>query len=259
MPPACPATTPAHALKNSQFGGDFPADIKLISAVRQLDPSCTPHNTSDATGKFSRKSSRFGVSGDSHRDLSVPQPNSHEGSRRSSICQTSARNRRGSTYSDCGSLNPTIIAGRRVQQQNEEHEAATNPISEDPQLEFKNPEQILNNESMLEAMSKSPSRRGRGRVKDAPRVKDDDDDDTKISKSLAWVLRRNARDLGLDVDDEGWVPISQLLELDVITELDLTEDELKDHVDHCPKQRFEISGTKIRTHFFSIISTSRFY
>ena len=224
----------------------------MISAVRQLDPSCTPHNTSDATG--TRKSSRFGVT-DSHHDLlgSPPLgPQTH--SRRSSACHTSARNRRGSTYSDCGSLNPTIIAGRRIQQQNDEiEEEHGDIIEEDKKLEFDTPEQIIQGEStqsMLEVMSKSPSRRGRGRVKDAPRFKEEDDDDTKISKTLSWVLRRNARDLGLTVDDEGFVPISELLELDVITELELTEDELKDHVDHCPKQRFEIQGTKIRTHFY---------
>ena len=56
-----------------------------------------------------------------------------------------------------------------------------------------------------------------------------------ISKKLSWILRHGAKEIGLNMTEDGWVYISDLLKH---ISLDLTQ--LQDLVQQDRKQRFEI-------------------
>lgn len=59
----------------------------------------------------------------------------------------------------------------------------------------------------------------------------------KISKILSYWLRHNPEDIGLNVDPEGWVNVSELLEKSN-SRLNLNTEKLKDIVQNNDKQRF---------------------
>jgi putative RNA 2'-phosphotransferase len=71
---------------------------------------------------------------------------------------------------------------------------------------------------------------------------------TRLSKLLALALRHHPRQLGLELDAEGWVPVAQLL-----TALhrqrdwrDVSEDDLHELIRSATKQRHEIRDGRIR-------------
>jgi putative RNA 2'-phosphotransferase len=71
--------------------------------------------------------------------------------------------------------------------------------------------------------------------------------DTQVSKYLSYVLRHNPESIGIDMDDFGWVMISDLVELSD-PKLGLTETKVKDVVNNSKKNRFRIddSGKRIK-------------
>lgn len=71
--------------------------------------------------------------------------------------------------------------------------------------------------------------------------------DTQVSKYLSYVLRHNPESIGIDMDDFGWVMISDIVELSD-PKLGLTESKVKDVVTNSKKNRFRIddSGKRIK-------------
>jgi len=59
-----------------------------------------------------------------------------------------------------------------------------------------------------------------------------------FSKTVSWVLRHGAIELGLDIDPEGYVLVDQLLGIEELT--NLTKEILKEVVDTNNKQRFKM-------------------
>jgi 2'-phosphotransferase len=59
-----------------------------------------------------------------------------------------------------------------------------------------------------------------------------------LSKTLTWVLRHKAQDLGLTLDSEGYAPVSQVLQLRQLA--GVTLEELQYVVAHNDKQRFAL-------------------
>lgn len=70
----------------------------------------------------------------------------------------------------------------------------------------------------------------------------------KISKFLSLVLRHQPEKIGLELDQNGWVSIPELLRACSQNEFSITPAELQTVVTNSDKQRFFISedGTKIR-------------
>lgn len=70
----------------------------------------------------------------------------------------------------------------------------------------------------------------------------------RISKFLSYVLRHNPGEIGLSLDKNGWVSISQLIENARLNGKLLTIDLIKEIVDTNDKKRFSISedGKSIR-------------
>jgi len=74
-------------------------------------------------------------------------------------------------------------------------------------------------------------------------------DYTKLSKEISYALRHEPRRYGLELDEEGFAPINQLLE--AINngngyERDITRDDLEHIIDTSEKIRHEIVGDRIR-------------
>lgn len=65
------------------------------------------------------------------------------------------------------------------------------------------------------------------------------------SKFLSKILRHQPGEIGLSLDSEGWVPIAKLLGA-AKGKCRITMEELQEIADTNPKQRFEISGLRIR-------------
>ena len=71
--------------------------------------------------------------------------------------------------------------------------------------------------------------------------------DVKLSKSLAWVLRHQAVNEGLDIQADGYVPCSQVVELLSKRSIPhMTQKMLEDEVAACPKHRFQLTPCKTR-------------
>jgi len=70
----------------------------------------------------------------------------------------------------------------------------------------------------------------------------------KISKFLSLVLRHNPESIGLNLDQNGWADVAELLEASEKAKFPITSLELQTVVVNSDKQRFAISedGTKIR-------------
>lgn len=66
----------------------------------------------------------------------------------------------------------------------------------------------------------------------------------KISKTLSWVLRFGILELGLDMDDHGYVLLSDLLALTQFS--GVTVDQINEVVHSNDKQRFTLKGNSIR-------------
>jgi putative RNA 2'-phosphotransferase len=62
----------------------------------------------------------------------------------------------------------------------------------------------------------------------------------QLSKFLSLVLRHQPRELGLTLDPDGFVPLSQLLAAMQAKQWKVTEADIREVVDTSDKQRFEI-------------------
>jgi putative RNA 2'-phosphotransferase len=69
---------------------------------------------------------------------------------------------------------------------------------------------------------------------------------TKNSKFLSYVLRHNPGAIGLHVDDEGWVPVDDLLAALAAHGRPLSPDQLEQLIVGTDKQRFETRDGRIR-------------
>jgi putative RNA 2'-phosphotransferase len=69
---------------------------------------------------------------------------------------------------------------------------------------------------------------------------------TKNSKFLSSVLRHNPSAIGLHVDDEGWVPVDDLLAALAAHGRPLSPDQLEQLIVGTDKQRFETHDGRIR-------------
>lgn len=70
----------------------------------------------------------------------------------------------------------------------------------------------------------------------------------KVSKLLSFVLRHNPKSIGIVMDDNGWVEITNFLECLARDGKAITKEELEEVVKTNDKKRFAFSddGTKIR-------------
>eukprot|EP00053_Salpingoeca_punica_P021690 m.213261 g.213261 ORF g.213261 m.213261 type:complete len:233 (-) comp24436_c0_seq1:272-970(-) len=66
------------------------------------------------------------------------------------------------------------------------------------------------------------------------------DANTKVSKLLSWALRHGAEELGLHMDPAGYVAVRELLGHPRFR--GISEDQLREVVANCPKQRFALDG-----------------
>lgn len=73
-------------------------------------------------------------------------------------------------------------------------------------------------------------------------------DRKQLSKTLSHVLRHAPWLYELELDDEGWVPVDEVLAaLRVRSQwADLTEDDLAEMIEQSDKRRFEMRGGRIR-------------
>jgi len=71
-------------------------------------------------------------------------------------------------------------------------------------------------------------------------LKEGDDERTQISKKVSWILRHGARKVNIEIDDDGWVTLENLLAHDSL--LGTTEEKLLDVVEESNQQkvRYEI-------------------
>lgn len=67
---------------------------------------------------------------------------------------------------------------------------------------------------------------------------------TKISKYLSYILRHNPQSIALQLDNQGWANIDELIKK--TTEFRLTKDLIIQITKDSPKQRFIIKQNKIR-------------
>jgi putative RNA 2'-phosphotransferase len=63
----------------------------------------------------------------------------------------------------------------------------------------------------------------------------------KKSKKLSWLLRHGASEIGLDMDEAGWVDVDQVLEI-----LNMPLDVLETVVRENDKRRLELEGGRVR-------------
>lgn len=72
-----------------------------------------------------------------------------------------------------------------------------------------------------------------------------------VSKQLSWILRHEARRLGLDMDPEGYVRVADLLAVMRRADSWVTEAEIRAVIAEVEtrKQRFSIAGDSIRANY----------
>lgn len=68
--------------------------------------------------------------------------------------------------------------------------------------------------------------------------------DVRLSKTMSHALRHEPWLYELELDEDGWTPVTDLL-----AALDVTAEQLENVVRHNPKQRFELSGDRIRARY----------
>ena len=66
----------------------------------------------------------------------------------------------------------------------------------------------------------------------------------EISKSLSYILRHGALELGLNIDEGGWVSIEEILSLKQLKHVSL--EQIEKIVEENDKKRFELENFKIR-------------
>ncbi|KAG1898567.1 KptA family-domain-containing protein [Suillus fuscotomentosus] len=77
---------------------------------------------------------------------------------------------------------------------------------------------------------KGPSPKLRGHPRDDPRV--------RVSKSLSWLLRHGAKNAGLDMRDDGYAKVSDVLSNPMFRDINFSQ--LQEIVDKDQKQRFHL-------------------
>lgn len=68
----------------------------------------------------------------------------------------------------------------------------------------------------------------------------------RLSKFMSKVLRHSPEYIGIKLDAHGWVSISDLITGFKTKNFATTEEEIREVVRTCPKQRYEVSGDLIR-------------
>lgn len=71
-----------------------------------------------------------------------------------------------------------------------------------------------------------------------------DDSRTAISKSISAILRRDAKQIGLEIDDDGWVKLSDLLATDVMKGIDEAKLLTVVQESNTQKLRYELTTTE---------------
>lgn len=73
----------------------------------------------------------------------------------------------------------------------------------------------------------------------------------KISKEISYALRHAPWEYELEMDEEGWVPIEQLLDALHRTKAwqDVTQDDIQQMINLSEKKRHEIVGNRIRAFY----------
>lgn len=80
--------------------------------------------------------------------------------------------------------------------------------------------------------------------------------DRSISKFLSLILRHQPDRFGLQIDNRGFVPITDLLEAIRVKKPWVTEDDIRRIAESSEKQRFEIDGSRIRARYGHSIPVS---
>ena len=78
----------------------------------------------------------------------------------------------------------------------------------------------------------------------------------KLSKEISYALRHAPREYGLELDDEGWVSIEQLVDAlnNVPKWKELMHEDIREMICKSSKKRHEICGNKIRALYGHSIS-----
>ncbi|WP_297535308.1 RNA 2'-phosphotransferase [Thermococcus sp.] len=74
-------------------------------------------------------------------------------------------------------------------------------------------------------------------------------DRVKVSKLMAYILRHSPEEFGLKPDEEGFVPLDELLKALQTVYPNVTEEFVREIVAGDPKGRYEIRGSKIRARY----------
>ncbi|WP_456420645.1 RNA 2'-phosphotransferase [Thermococcus sp.] len=72
---------------------------------------------------------------------------------------------------------------------------------------------------------------------------------TRVSKLIAYILRHSPGEFGLKPDEEGFVPLKELVNALRRVYPDVTCDFVREIVENDPKGRYEIRGNKIRARY----------
>ena len=72
---------------------------------------------------------------------------------------------------------------------------------------------------------------------------------TRVSKLMAYILRHSPEEFGLKPDEEGFVPLEELVNALRRVYPDVTGDFVREIVENDPKGRYEIRGDKIRARY----------
>jgi len=72
---------------------------------------------------------------------------------------------------------------------------------------------------------------------------------TRVSKLMAYILRHSPEEFGLKPDEEGFVPLEELVNALRRVYPDVTGDFVRKIVENDPKGRYEIRGDKIRARY----------
>lgn len=74
-------------------------------------------------------------------------------------------------------------------------------------------------------------------------------DEVKLSKQLSYMLRHRPEEYGLDMDEQGWVDVQQLLEALRLADTawqELTIEHIQQLIANSPRRRHELKDGKIR-------------
>ena len=73
----------------------------------------------------------------------------------------------------------------------------------------------------------------------------------KLGKEISYALRHHPEKYHLDMDDEGWVVVNQLLDALKDKYGILDEEDIIDLMNHSDKQRYELKNLRIILHLYS--------